>query len=115
LCLERLVPPCREAPISLDLPRLETRADAARVLSSLLTDGGQRFYQIGGTDRRQIEPNGPTAAARGYAIEHQPGRRHIASLITKRDGGDSVLRGRCAPLEEVRVTHPLAVVEPVEA
>ena len=36
LCLDRLVPPCREAPITLDLPRLETRADAPRVLSFLL-------------------------------------------------------------------------------
>jgi hypothetical protein len=41
LCLERLVPPCREAPISLDLPRLQTRADAARVLSFLLADAGR--------------------------------------------------------------------------
>jgi hypothetical protein len=32
------VPPCREAPVSLDLPRLETRADAARVLSFLLAE-----------------------------------------------------------------------------
>jgi hypothetical protein len=29
-------------------------------------DGGQRLYQISGTDdRRQIEPNAPAAAARG--------------------------------------------------
>ena len=41
LCLERLVPPCREAPVSLDLPRLETRADAARVLSFLLAQAGR--------------------------------------------------------------------------
>ena len=41
LCLERLVPPCREAPVTLDLPRLETRADAARVLSSLLAEAGR--------------------------------------------------------------------------
>ena len=41
LCLERLVPPCREAPVSLDLPRLETRADAARVLSFLLAEAGR--------------------------------------------------------------------------
>jgi hypothetical protein len=41
LCLERLVPPCREAPISLDLPRLETRADASRVLSFLLAEAGR--------------------------------------------------------------------------
>ena len=41
LCLERLVPPCREAPVSLDLPRLETRADAARVLSFLLAEVGR--------------------------------------------------------------------------
>jgi hypothetical protein len=41
LCLERLVPPCREAPISLDLPPLETRADASRVLSFLLAEAGR--------------------------------------------------------------------------
>ena len=41
LCLERLVPPCREAPVSLDLPRLETRADASRVLSFLLAEAGR--------------------------------------------------------------------------
>jgi hypothetical protein len=41
LCLERLVPPCREAPVALDLPRLETRADAARVLSFLLAEAGR--------------------------------------------------------------------------
>ncbi len=41
LCLERLVPPCREAPISLDLPRLQTRADAPRVLSFLLAEAGR--------------------------------------------------------------------------
>jgi hypothetical protein len=41
LCLERLVPPCREAPVSLDLPPLETRADAARVLSFLLAEAGR--------------------------------------------------------------------------
>jgi hypothetical protein len=41
LCLERLVPPCREAPVTLDLPRLETRADAARVLSFLLAEAGR--------------------------------------------------------------------------
>ncbi|MGH8577710.1 MAG: hypothetical protein ACREXX_13285 [Gammaproteobacteria bacterium] len=27
LCLERLVPPCREAPVDLDLPPRETRPD----------------------------------------------------------------------------------------
>jgi hypothetical protein len=36
LCLERLVPPSREAPVSLDLPPLETRADTGAVLSFLL-------------------------------------------------------------------------------
>jgi hypothetical protein len=41
LCLERLVPPCREAPVSLDLPPLETRADASRVLSFLLAEAGR--------------------------------------------------------------------------
>ncbi len=41
LCLERLVPPCREAPVSLDLPRLKTRADAPRVLSFLLVEAGR--------------------------------------------------------------------------
>jgi hypothetical protein len=41
LCIERLVPPCRAAPISLDLPRLQTRADAARVLSFLLAEAGR--------------------------------------------------------------------------
>jgi hypothetical protein len=41
LCLERLMPPCREAPVNLDLPRLETRADAARVLSFLLAEAGR--------------------------------------------------------------------------
>jgi hypothetical protein len=41
LCLERLVPPCREAPVTLDLPRLESRADAARVLSFLLAEAGR--------------------------------------------------------------------------
>jgi hypothetical protein len=41
LCLERLVPPCREAPVSLNLPRLETRADASRVLSFLLKEAGR--------------------------------------------------------------------------
>jgi hypothetical protein len=44
-------------------------------------DGGQRLYQIGGThDRRQSQPNAAAAAGRGDAIEHQPGRRHVASL-----------------------------------
>jgi hypothetical protein len=28
LVLDRIAPPCREAPVNLDLPRLETRADA---------------------------------------------------------------------------------------
>ena len=41
LVLDRIAPPCREAPISLDLPRLETRADAARVLSFLLAEAGR--------------------------------------------------------------------------
>ena len=41
LCLERLMPPCREAPVNLDLPRLETGADAARVLSFLLAGAGR--------------------------------------------------------------------------
>ena len=41
LCIERLVPPCREAPVTLDLPRLETRADASRVLSFLLAEAGR--------------------------------------------------------------------------
>ncbi len=41
LCLERLAPPCREAPVTLNLPRLETRADAARVLSFLLAEAGR--------------------------------------------------------------------------
>jgi hypothetical protein len=41
LCLERLVPPCREAPVTLDLARLETRADASRVLSVLLAEAGR--------------------------------------------------------------------------
>jgi len=36
LCLERLVPPSREALVSLDLPPLETKADAGHVLSFLL-------------------------------------------------------------------------------
>jgi hypothetical protein len=38
LCLERLVPPCREALVTLELPRLETRADAGHVLSCLLAE-----------------------------------------------------------------------------
>jgi hypothetical protein len=33
--------PCREAPVTLDLPRLESRADAARVLSFLLAKAGR--------------------------------------------------------------------------
>jgi hypothetical protein len=37
LCLERLVPPCREAPISLDLPRLQTRAEATAASPRLFT------------------------------------------------------------------------------
>jgi hypothetical protein len=41
LCLERLVPPCREAQASLELPRLDTRADAPRVLSFLLAEAGR--------------------------------------------------------------------------
>jgi len=36
LCLERLVPRSREALVSLDLPPLETKADAGHVLSFLL-------------------------------------------------------------------------------
>jgi hypothetical protein len=42
LCLERLVQSCREeAPVTLELPRLETRADAARVLSFLLAEASR--------------------------------------------------------------------------
>jgi hypothetical protein len=41
LCLERLVPPCREAPVDLALPPLETKADAPRVLSSLVAEAGR--------------------------------------------------------------------------
>jgi hypothetical protein len=41
LVLDRIAPPCREAPVNLDLPRLETRADAARVLSFLLAEAGR--------------------------------------------------------------------------
>jgi hypothetical protein len=41
LVLDRIAPPRREAPVSLDLPRLETRADAARVLSFLLAEAGR--------------------------------------------------------------------------
>jgi hypothetical protein len=38
-------------------------------------------FTIGGADdRRQSQPNGPAAAERGNAIEHQPGRRHVAFL-----------------------------------
>jgi hypothetical protein len=38
LVLDRIAPPCREAPVSLDLPRLQTRADAGHVLSCLLAE-----------------------------------------------------------------------------
>ena len=41
LCLERLVPPCREAPVTLDLPRLETRTDTGHVLAFLLAEAGR--------------------------------------------------------------------------
>jgi hypothetical protein len=41
LCLERLVPPCREAPVSLDLPSLATRADTGHVLAFLLAEVGR--------------------------------------------------------------------------
>ena len=51
LCLERLVPPCREAPVSLDLPRLETRADAARVLSFLLAGAGRGEVTLGEAEK----------------------------------------------------------------
>jgi len=44
-------------------------------------DGGQRPHQIGGADdRRQVDPNTPTAARRRDAIKYYLGRRHIASL-----------------------------------
>jgi hypothetical protein len=35
------VPPCREAPVRLDLPPLETRADTPRVLAFLLAEVGR--------------------------------------------------------------------------
>jgi hypothetical protein len=41
LSLERLVPACWEALVTLDLPRLDTRADASRVLSFLLAETGR--------------------------------------------------------------------------
>jgi hypothetical protein len=41
LVLDRIAPPCREAPVSVDLPRLQTRADAARVLSFLVAEAGR--------------------------------------------------------------------------
>jgi hypothetical protein len=41
LVLDRIAPPCREVPVSLDLPRLQTRADASRVLSFLLAEAGR--------------------------------------------------------------------------
>jgi hypothetical protein len=41
LCLERLVPPCREAPLDLDLPPFELVADMPRVLSFLLAAAGR--------------------------------------------------------------------------
>jgi hypothetical protein len=41
LCLERLVPPCREAPVTLDLPRLELERTRPVILSFLLAEAGR--------------------------------------------------------------------------
>jgi hypothetical protein len=40
LCLERLVPPCREAPVTLDLRRLETRAGRGPCIVIPASGGG---------------------------------------------------------------------------
>ena len=36
LCLERLVPPCREAPVIFDVPAIKTAADAVKAMGALL-------------------------------------------------------------------------------
>lgn len=36
LCLERIIPPRRDAPVTFDLPRMETARDAATVASAVL-------------------------------------------------------------------------------
>jgi hypothetical protein len=51
LCLERLVPPCREAPVSLDLPPLETRADTGHVLAFLLAEVGRGKLTLGEAEK----------------------------------------------------------------
>jgi hypothetical protein len=61
LCHERLVPPCRAAPISLDLPRLETRADVPRVLSFLLAEA----------DRGEATPGEAEKLARLVSENHK--------------------------------------------
>lgn len=75
LCLERLVPPVREASISLALPALETPADAVAALAALVT----------AVARGEVPPG---AAARlagligswreGYAVEEM--ERRLARL-----------------------------------
>lgn len=36
LCLERLVPPCREAPVTFDVPEIAAAADAVKAMGALL-------------------------------------------------------------------------------
>jgi hypothetical protein len=61
LVLARIAPPCREAPISLDLPRLETRADAGHVLSCLLAE----------TVRGEVTPGEAEKLARLVSEHHK--------------------------------------------
>jgi hypothetical protein len=74
LCLERLVPPCREAPVNLDLPRLETRADAARVLSFLLAEAGRGEVTPGEAEKLAQLVSEHHKAVQLTEIEEKPAR-----------------------------------------
>ena len=64
LCLERLVPPCREAPVSLDLPRLETESGRGPCIVLPSRGGGPWRGDTG----RETGPTGERAP-QGGAID----------------------------------------------
>jgi len=51
LCLERLVPPRREAPVNVDVPAIETAADLPQALAALLEATGRGQITPGEAER----------------------------------------------------------------
>ena len=81
LCLERLVPPCREAPVSFDAPAIETAADAVKAMGALL-------LAVAECDLTPTQGNALAGMIESFrrVLETEDLERRMA-LIEQRDGG----------------------------